>query len=382
MFGDQLYIVALPWLILQLTGSSLILGTVMMAGAIPRTALMLVGGVLTDRVSPRRVLLTTSTVRMILIGTLGALVWFDRVQIWQLYVLTVIFGIASAFSMPAAGSLTPSLVKPQQLQKANSILQSSMVMTQTAGQAPAGFLISGWGVPSALFLDALSFLAVIASLFRMPDHPRMPPPAGTPPRLPMWGSIREGIRAVWNDPPLRSMLLVFAMINFCLAGPVGIGLPTMVRFEFGSPESFGILLACFSGGSMAGIFLCSLMKRPSHRGLKFIAVGLLTGLLLMSIGLLNQLALIGTALAVMGLGAGFTNVHFQTWVQMRTDRALLGRILSIVMLMVVGLLPISYAICGAVARWSIRGLFIGAGSLLVTFCLVMALTSRAVREIN
>ena len=113
LFGDQFYLVALPWLVLQLTGSSLILGTILMASAIPRTVFMLVGGALTDRVSPRRVLLTTSVARMILIGILGALVWFDRVQLWQIYLLTVAFGIANAFSIPAAGALVPTLVKPR-----------------------------------------------------------------------------------------------------------------------------------------------------------------------------------------------------------------------------------------------------------------------------
>lgn len=382
LFGDQFYLVALPWLVLQLTGSSLILGTILMASAIPRTVFMLVGGALTDRVSPRRVLLTTSVARMILIGILGALVWFDRVQLWQIYLLTVAFGIANAFSIPAAGALVPTLVKPQQLQRANSVLQGSMVTVQTSGQAPAGFIIRGWGVPSALFLDALSFLAVIAALFRIPDPQKMPQPAGAPPRPRMLDSIREGLRVVWNDPPLRALMVVFATMNICVAGPISIGLPTLARFEFGSPTAFGILLSCFSGGSIGGILLCSLVKRPRWRGLKFIAVGALAGLVLLTVGLLHKIVFMGVALAVMGVGIGFVNVNFNTWVQMRTDRALLGRVLSIVMLVVVGLLPASYAICGVIAQWSVRGLFIGAGSLLATICFVIALTSRAAREID
>jgi len=382
LFGDQFYLVALPWLVLQLTGSSLILGTILMTSAIPRTALMLVGGALTDRVSPRRVLLSTSLIRMLLIGALGALVWFDVVQLWHIYVLTVAFGIANAFSIPAVGALVPTLVQPQQLQRANSVLQGSMATVQTSGQAPAGFIIRGWGVPSALFLDALSFLAVIAALFRLPDPPRVPRPADAPPRPRMLDSIREGLRTVWNDPPLRSLMIVFATMNICVAGPISIGLPTLARFEFGTPTAFGILLSCFSAGSIGGILLCSLVKRPRWRGLKFIAAGALAGLVLISLGLMHKLVFMGVVLAVMGVGIGFVNVNFNTWVQMRTDRALLGRVLSIVMLVVVGLLPASYAICGVIAQWSLRGLFIGAGSLLFATCLGVALTSKAAREID
>lgn len=382
IFGDQFYLVALPWLVLQLTGSSLILGTILMTSAIPRTLFMLVGGALTDRVSPRRVLITTSLARMILVGTLGALVWFDVVQLWHIYALTVLFGIANAFSIPAAGALVPSLVKPQQLQRANSLLQGSVATVQTTGQAPAGFVIRGWGVPSALFLDALSFLAVIVALFRIPDPPKIQRPADAPPRPRMLDSIREGLRTVWNDPPLRALMIVFAMQNLCVAGPISIGLPTMARSEFGSPTAFGILLSCFSGGSIGGIILCSLMKRPRRRGPKFIAVGALAGLVLISLGLTHKLALMGAALAVMGVGMGFINVTLNTWIQLRTERALLGRVMSIMMLVVVGLLPASYAICGVIAQWSLRGLFIGAGSLLATTCFVIALTSKAAREID
>ncbi|HYX23878.1 MAG TPA: MFS transporter, partial [Thermoanaerobaculia bacterium] len=164
LLGDQFYLVALPWLVLKLTGSSLALGTILMTAAIPRAALMLIGGAVTDRFSARRVLITTAAVRTVLVGTVAALIWRDLIQLWQLYVLTFAFGVADAFSFPAGSTLIPTLVQPQQLQPANALFQSSTVLTQLAGPAPAGLLIKSWGIASALFFDALSFLAVIAAL--------------------------------------------------------------------------------------------------------------------------------------------------------------------------------------------------------------------------
>lgn len=81
LLGDQCYLVALPWLVLQLTGSSLVLGTVLMLAAIPRAALMLVGGAVTDRLSARYVLICTTT-RMFLVGAVALLAWLHVIRLW------------------------------------------------------------------------------------------------------------------------------------------------------------------------------------------------------------------------------------------------------------------------------------------------------------
>lgn len=383
LLGDQFFLVALPWLVLQLTGSSLVLGTMMMAAAIPRTVLMLVGGAVTDRVSARRVLLTTAATRAVLVGIVTALVWFNVIALWQLFVLTLGFGIADAFSLPAGAALIPTLVAPQQLRPANALFQSSTVLTQMVGPAPAGLIIKRWGIASALLFDSLSFLAVIGALFRVPNPPSPPAPvAGAPPRPGMLHSIAEGLRAVRNDPALLSLMVVFAFFNVCVAGPVGVGLAAMAKFQFQSAVAFGTLLSCFSGGTLAGILLGGMVKHPRRRGLQFIVASSLAGFELIGIGLFLKLAVIGTMLALMGLGIGFVNVQFSAWIQMRVERALLGRVASVLMVCAVGLVPISYAVSGALAQWSFKGLFVGSGTLLATVSIAMALSSRAAREID
>ncbi|MBW8879188.1 MAG: MFS transporter [Acidobacteria bacterium] len=383
LLGDQFFLVALPWLVLQLTGSSLVLGTMMMAAAIPRTVLMLVGGAVTDRVSPRRVLMTTAATRAVLVGIVAALVWFKVVELWHIFVLTLAFGIADAFGIPAGAALIPTLVAPQQLRPANALFQSSTVLTQMAGPAPAGLIIKRWGIAPALLFDALSFLAVIGALFRVPNPPSPPAPvAGAAPRPSMVHSIAEGLRAVRNDPALLSLMVVFASINVCVAGPVGVGLAAMTKFQFQSAAAFGTLLSCFSGGTLAGILLGGMVKHPRRRGLQFIVASSLAGFELIGIGLFPKLAVIGTMLALMGFGIGFVNVQFSAWIQMRVERALLGRVASVLMVCAVGLVPVSYAVSGALAQWSFKGLFIGAGTLLATISIAMALSSRAAREID
>ena len=381
LLGDQFYLVALPWLVLHLTGSSLALGTMLMAAAIPRAALMLVGGVVTDRVSPRRVLIMTAATRAVFVGTMAVLLWLKIVELWQLYLLTLGFGVADAFSFPAGAALIPSLVPPQQLQPANALLQSSSMLTQMAGPAPAGLAIKRWGIAPALLFDALSFLAVLAALLKIPSPPRVPHAApGAPTQRSMLHSIGEGLRAVRNDPPLLSLMAIFAIFNFCVAGPIGVGLAAVAKFHFGSAAAFGILLSCFSGGTLAGSLLSGLVKRPRQRGLQFIAMGALTGLELLAIGVVLKLVAIGTLLVLMGLGVGFVNVQFSVWIQIRVDPALLGRVMSVLMMFAIGLVPVSYAVSGVLAQGSPKWLFIAAGTVLVASS-AMTLASRAAREI-
>jgi MFS family permease len=380
--GDQFYLVALPWLALQLTGSSVVLGALLMTAAIPRAALMLIGGAVIDRFSARRVLMTTAAIRFVLVGTVSALVWFDVVKLWELYGLTFAFGVADAFSFPAGPALMPTLVQPEQLQPANALMQGSTVLTQMAGPAPAGLLIKGLGVAAALFFDALSFIGVILALFHIPDPPKAPvADAGAPARPGMLHSIVEGLRAVRNDPPLLSLMIVIATINICISGPIGVGLAAVAKFDFQSPAAFGTFLSCFGGGTLAGLLIGGRVKRPRRRGLQFILMSGLCGLELVAIGLVLKLVAIAVLLAVMGLGVGFVNVQFAAWMQMRVERALLGRVMSVMMFSAVGLVPVSYAVAGLLANWSRPFLFIAAGATLAVTS-ALALTGEAARGID
>ena len=151
MFGDQFYLVALPWLVLQLTGSSLALGTVLMAAAVPRAVLMLMGGAISDRTSPRKVLLLTAWTRTVFVAAISVLGWVKLLSLWHLYILAFAFGVADAFAIPSMQALLPVLVPREQLTQANSVLQSSMQITLITGPAPAGVIIKKFGTMLGFF---------------------------------------------------------------------------------------------------------------------------------------------------------------------------------------------------------------------------------------
>jgi MFS family permease len=385
LLGDQFYLVALPWLVLQLTGSGLALGTVLMTTAVPRAVLMLAGGAVTDRLSARRVLIASALARMLLVGAVAALIWLGMIHLWHVYVLTFAFGVADAFSLPAGQAVIPTLVEPPQLGPVNALMQGSMVMAQMVGPAPAGLIVRAWGLGAALLVDAASFLAVIAALLNIPEPSRQAPAAATAPaavaRPSMVHQIAEGLRAVRKDAPLMTLMGISAVLNLAIYGPIIVGIAAMAKFRFGSAAAFGTCLSFLSGGMLAGIVLGGRLKRPRHRGVQFAVVGALAGMELIGIGLVMKLAAVATLLALMGLAVGFVNVQFSAWIQARVERALMGRVMSVLMFASFGMIPVSYALSGALVQWRLAAAFLIPGAFLVLVA-TAALVSRVVRAID
>lgn len=119
LLGDQFCLIALPWLVLSLTGNALAVGTVLATAGIPRALFMLVGGALTDRFTPRKLMITSNLARLALTGLLAVLVLTNLIQLWMLYALALCFGLADAFFFPAQTSILPRLVDKDQLQAGN-----------------------------------------------------------------------------------------------------------------------------------------------------------------------------------------------------------------------------------------------------------------------
>src|SRR5262245_14107102 len=287
LFGDQFYLVALPWVVLQITGSAVAMGTILMAASIPRAALMLMGGAVADRLSPRRVLLGTAFGRTIVVGAVGALLWFHVLQTWELYVLSLAFGVADAFSLPASSAFMPSIVGREQLVAANSAMQTTAQLTTIAGTAPAGLVINTRGAASAFVIDAISFLFIIAALWTLPDPPR----AASQKKPAMWQSVVEGIRYVRQDGALSSLILLAAMLNVCISGPMSVGLAYMAKTRFGSPAAFGFAVSSLAAGGLAGALSAGLVK-VKRRGVLLLAASATIGVCLAAFGFLYQLAAI------------------------------------------------------------------------------------------
>ena len=361
MFGDQFYLVALPWLVLQLTGSSVALGTVLMAAAVPRAVLMLMGGAMSDRTSPRKVLLITAWTRTIFVVAISVLGWAKLLSLWHVYILAFAFGVADAFAIPSLQALIPVLVPREQLTQANSVLQSSMQITMITGLAPAGVIIKKFGTMWAFFIDAISFLFIILPLSVIPDPEKTEHKQSA---RSVWHSIMEGLRYVYDDSAMRTMIAFSTSLNFFIMGPIMVGLALIAKIRFDSPTAYGIMFSSFAVGGLAGSLMAG-MKKQRHRGILILVVGAIIGILLTLVGFVHSLPGLCVLLFLMGVTSGYSSIHITSWYQQRVEPSMMGRVMSLRMVGIFGLMPISLMIAGFLADVSLEWLFISAGSLLL-----------------
>lgn len=393
LLGDQFYLIALPWLVLQLTGSALALGTVLALASIPRALFMIVGGALVDRFSPRSVMFASNLARFVLVGLLGLLVLTGQIQLWMLYVLALAFGTADAFYFPAQSSMVPALLKDDQLEMGNTLTQGMGMLSMFVGPVIAGLIIALLGgsasaeaapgvegIGIAFALDALSFLASLVALWMI--RTRKTPAAVEQHNV--IASIKEGMSYVWNSAVLRVVFILLIAINLLVTGPFEVGIPVLAKQNLvEGATAFGILMSAYGGGALLGIILAGVLPKPKGTLFGMVLLGV-TGLLGIGMILLTiststpAVALISLA---MGATMGYVNINFMTWLQRRIPEHLMGRVMSLLMFASVGIAPVSSTLAGIVLNVNLNALFIGAGALMAIVAL-LAVTTPAVRQMG
>jgi MFS family permease len=166
-----------------MTGSGLALGTVLALEAIPRAVLMLVGGAVADRVSPRLAMLGSAAVRAALIGLLAVLVLTRTVQLWEVYTVALLVGAVSAFFLPARFAVLPGVVADHHLEAGNALLNLNQQASIFIGPALAGLLVAAAGPGPAFLVDAAAFGTAALLLLAVPARPGAPAAASGAPGL-------------------------------------------------------------------------------------------------------------------------------------------------------------------------------------------------------
>ncbi len=370
LLGDQFHFVALAWLALQLTGSGLALGTVLMTAAIPRAVFMLVGGAFSDRWSPRNLMLVSNAVRAVVVGIVAMLVITGNAQLWQLYILAGIFGLVDAFFYPALNTIVPMMVSEGQLPAANALMQGTQQLTGLLGPAIAGLVIAAVQTGPAFAVDAASFAVAAAALLAVRGGRRAPTPpneAGVTATGPsMLATIGEGIAYAWRDPAIRSLLVLTAAFNFAFMGPLNVGIAWIADHRFGGSADFGLLLSSWGAGALVGAIAAGSIRRVPHLGSVTMGIGAVLGVGLAAIGVAPSMPVTLAVLVAIGLGVGFINVRVIAWVQARVPDTMIGRVMSLVTFGSQALAPVSLALAGAIIDFgAVSAMFAVAGAILV-----------------
>lgn len=392
LLGDQCYFVALTWLTLQITGSALALGTVLMEATVPRAALMLVGGAVTDRYSPRKVMLFSNAVRAALVAALTALILLKSIYIWELYPFAFAFGTIDAVFYSAANAIVPLLLDEDRLAAGTALTQANYQISGLTGPVLAGLLIVSLGararITGAFAFDAVSFAFAAAILALMRSETRPVPPAeesGATNNGRASGLLRseaEGMRYAAKDPIIRSLLIIVAAVDFVSGGLFNVGLATLAHARFaGGAVAFGAMLSASGAGSLAGVVVGGSIPRLPRRGLIAVAVVSAFGVGYALLGFAPALSVAILIIVVMGFGSGLSNVVMLPWLRTRTAPAMMGRVVSLFTFASVALSPLSYPAAGVLADRNVTLDFIVASGIVIVAA-VFAAANPTVRRMD
>lgn len=395
LLGDQFTLIALPWLVLTMTGDTLVLGTVLALISVPRALFILVGGAIADRYSPKQVLLLTKYVNTVLLGLLAALVFTGALTLPMVYALALGIGLSTAFSIPSGTAMMPHVVQPEQLQSANSIQLGLRQLSMFVGPLLAGLLIALFGdgagssmanakgIALAFGFDAFSFALSAWTLARVATRPVAARPSG--PAAPVGSSIAEGLRHFWRDVELRTCFIYWAAVALLIMGPIHIALPVLASTQPGlGAAAFGIMVGAHGAGTLAGMVASGI--RPGLRvgslGTTILVFDAVIGLLFIPMGQIGAAWQGAGLMLTIGLLGGFMQVAVFTWIQRRVPPALLGRAMSLFMFIFMGLAPISAAVTGWIMRGVTLGqLFAASGGTLVALA-VLAFAGSQMRNVT
>lgn len=251
MTGTWMQVVGQSLLVLELWNSAFALGALNFANAVPALGVMLFGGVLADRADKRRILVVTQAVMLLSALAIGVLVATDLVEYWMLIVATLLVGVAFGYDMPAYQAYLPELVPPEKIGQVVALNSSTFHGSRMVGPAVAGAVIKAWGIATAYFLNAASFLAVIASLLMV--RRRHAPAAGGGPQMSSLDGLKEGFRHAWGRPTLRTFLVLNALMTTFIFPILAVLMPYYVKEVLHEDEAvLGLMLAGSGVGSMLG----------------------------------------------------------------------------------------------------------------------------------
>ncbi len=347
LIGTWMQNTAQGWLVYELTHSRLLLGLVAAAGSAPLLLFSIWGGSMADRHPKRAILLWTQTGMMVCALLLAALIWSRHIQPWHIVLLAALSGVAMAFDMPARQAFMVEMTSREDLINAISLNSSIVNGARVIGPSVAGFLMAGVGIAMCFFLNAVSFLAVIAGLWLM-RLPRFVPPAEADST---WAHAAEGLAYVWGHQRLRITLLLFAMVGV-FGWSYSVLMPAFATdvLHVGQAQ-YGVLLSANGLGALLGaLTVATIGSRVDRHRLALGGLGIFSAMLLL-LALLRQYSLALPCLVVGGWGMLLFFSTVNTLLQTTTSDHMRGRVMGIWALVFGGTTPLGGLAAGTLSHY-------------------------------
>lgn len=348
LIGTWIQRTAMSWLIYRLTGSVFWLGFIGFIGQIPSLIVTPFAGVIADKVSRHKILKISQTFCMIQASLLTALVFFTHVQIWQIMVLSVFLGFIEAFESPVRHSFVIDMIDNKS-EIGNAIALNSAMFNgaRLVGPGIAGFMVAQLGEGYCFLINAMSYLAVLASLFSM----RIKSPIIKVTQEKILTNLKEGFLYVKNFEPIKILILNLSI--FTLFGTsYTVLLPYYAKDVFhGNAKTLGYLMSSIGLGALLGaIYLAS---RKSPKGLVAIIANLghLAGICLVLVAISTNFYISMGLVAVAGFSMMMQMAGSNTIVQSIVDEDKRGRVMGIYSMSFLTCMPIGSLLVGSISKY-------------------------------
>ncbi|GAA2222872.1 MFS transporter [Streptomyces amakusaensis] len=338
--GTWMQRIAQDWLVLTLTGSASAVGITIALQFLPMLLFGLYGGVLADRLPKRPLLLATQSAMALTGIALAVLTLTGEVQVWHVYLTAFLLGLVTVVDNPARQTFVAEMVGPDQLGNAVSLNSANFQSARLIGPAVAGVLITAVGSGYAFLFNGLSFLAPIASLLLMRTaelHKVERAPRGK-------GQLREGLSYVSSRPEL-----IWPIVLIGFVGTFGFNFPIWLTafvhdvYDSGA-STYGLLNTLMAVGSLAGALLAA--RRATSRLRILVGAAVLFGALEIVAALAPEFWIFALLMVLVGMFGLTVNVTANSSIQMATDPAVRGRVMSLFMMVFVGGTPLGGPLFG------------------------------------
>lgn len=395
-FGDSIDSIAYSWMVYILTGSKLLMGTLLAVNFLPSIFLGLFVGALVDRMSPKKVIVLTNTGRGLFVGITALLFGLGELQVWHLFVITIMNSLLECFTSPAEVSTVPRLLPKSMLLSGNAMASSATRVAELAGLAVAGTFIATAGITWTILIDAGLF-ALSALLMSRVGYPKIQTSSNNdntsfdssdslPARKSIFSEMTEAFHFMRKHVLLLIVSILFAFVNFCLMPFNVLRTPYVIETLHAGAGGLSLLSGLIVGGMvLSGLWL-------SHRGSNYRkSVLVIVGIVMLGLSYAMtaipaymtsyQLPVAAVFCLMMGMGIPLATTPLASYLMEVTPSEMLGRVYALQSMLVVSVAPLGSLVSGALADWvALPILFIVFGVMLAMSA-ALVLLSKTFRTV-
>lgn len=345
--GDAAYSLALGFWVLEKTGSTALMGTLMAASALPGILVSPFAGVWLDRTDKKPLLILMDMIRGLAMAFIAFFAYRNMLEVWMVFAAGITLSLCGALFRPGVNSSVPDLVPSSRLTNANSMLAIVANGASMLGNVAGGFLYQAIGAPLLFLFNCVSYFFSGASLSFV-KLPKAESKIGGS----FWADMREGFHFMWQCRGLRYLLMAAASFNFFSYIAIVLFLPLFKAESYLGAGLYGVAMALFMGGVMCGYLLLSAINvAPEKRHKLFTFSVVLSNLCLVAGANQHIFAIIAPCIFVGGFFNAFINVFIISTVQASTEAGMRGKALAFMSMVTQSLTPVAMALGGVLASF-------------------------------